>query len=92
MQFYIPLWIAICFNAYVFYSVARVLSSSLSATDAQDDMAVATRLVIRKLRFYPLILIIVRPLLAVWFRESWCDPFVQCSDWCVPRLVCFALG
>ena len=60
VQFFIPLWIAILFNAIVYFRVIRMISNTFKATGGDDSTAQQMRQIINKLRFYPLILIIVR--------------------------------
>lgn len=60
VQFYVPLWAAIIFNGYVYYIVTSTVSKSLHAAGTDNGTTAQAKQVINRLRFYPLILIIVR--------------------------------
>lgn len=75
VQFFVPLFLAIIFNCYVYVRVIRLINNTLTAADTAaqkmgpgsaaateaDQTAQKMRAVVFKLQFYPMILI------GIWF-------------------------
>ena len=65
LQFYIPLWLAVSFNTYVYVVVIRTTNKGArmaraSGSEAAKEMADRMVASVNRLRWYPMILLIVR--------------------------------
>ena len=58
-QFYVPLWLAIVFNSYVYLRVIRLLRRTVGVSGPGDPLATKMLRVIQRLQWFPLILLIV---------------------------------
>lgn len=80
-QFYLPLWAAVGFNAYVYYGVHRKLVLLNEEAIASGNPMTTDTSLIERIKFYPLVLIVCwffGSINAVWESTGSVNYFLNC--------------